>query len=209
MRESNDASARMIQLMCDGAFLSRRAFRSTPGSPAFAHMFPSSGKTWLRLTRSGNTFSAYHALDGSNWEIVFTTLIPMGSCINVGLITMNGASTGAVTGHFANVSINSIASLTVSPDVIQTQTEGETTKDFQVFPNPASDRVNIQLQEFEGEQVELRIYNQSGQLVLQKQWLELYESTPSIQLADWLPGIYMVEVKSAQYQQTRKLVINR
>src|SRR5205807_5559710 len=40
---------------------------------------------WLKLTRAGNTFTAYKSADGSNWTQVGTTTITMASGATVGL----------------------------------------------------------------------------------------------------------------------------
>ncbi len=40
---------------------------------------------WVRLVRSGNTFSAFVSIDGSIWAAVGAETIPMASAIYVGL----------------------------------------------------------------------------------------------------------------------------
>lgn len=84
-------------------------------------------------------------------------------------------------------------------------------KSFSVVPNPATSFVQISLQANKKEQVNLAIYNVTGELVL----LRNYEVTPgsnSIYLRDisqWKSGIYMVRFSSASGNQWQKLVVNR
>lgn len=206
MRESNDPTARMIQLMCDGVALSRREFRNSPGSPAFAHMYQTVGRNWLRLTRSGNYFSAYQSMDGNNWDMVFTGLIPMANCINVGLITMNGAPAGAVVGHFENVSLHGIAALGTLPNNVDVETEWEQPQDFTVYPNPASDQVNIDLGLFRDEAVQLKLYNHYGQVVLQNSFKSVQNDIESFDLSQLPPGSYILELKTDREQISKKLI---
>ena len=67
MRNDLTASSTMLRLGVDGVALTKRGMRVTPGAPAFNHLFQTQGKNWLRLTRSGNQFSAMHSTDGVNW----------------------------------------------------------------------------------------------------------------------------------------------
>ena len=107
----------MIQLSIDGTNLTKREIRQATNSLAFSQMFPSMGNNWLKLTRAGNTFGAYHSSNGINWSPVFIVNIPMSNCIEVGLITENAAPSGPVTGVFENVSLsgNSAGSMLLAP----------------------------------------------------------------------------------------------
>lgn len=206
MRESNDPTARMIQLMCDGVALSRREFRNSSGSPAFAHMYQTAGRNWLRLTRIGNHFSAYQSMDGNDWEMVFTGFIPMDNCINVGLMTMNGAPSGAVTGHFENVFLTGIAALSALPNNVDVETNWEQPQDFTVYPNPASNQVNVDLVLFRNEAVQLKLYNHFGQVVLQNSFKSVQNDIESFDLSQLTPGTYILELKTDKTQISKKLV---
>jgi len=69
-------------------FLSRPAVVIPPGTPppaedpAMANRVPTA---WLRLTRAGDTFTAYFSADGSNWKIVSTLDLKMDTSASVGL----------------------------------------------------------------------------------------------------------------------------
>lgn len=52
-----------------------------------------SPRPWVRLTRSGDTFSAYASRDGKNWEFVRSTTVPMKSQALVGLVAWTTANT--------------------------------------------------------------------------------------------------------------------
>lgn len=71
---------------------------------------PSTGTTypprWLRLTRSGNTFTAYISSDGSSWTQVHTPVaITMPANVHVGLVALRNGGTGTATATFRDVTV--------------------------------------------------------------------------------------------------------
>jgi phosphatidylserine/phosphatidylglycerophosphate/cardiolipin synthase-like enzyme len=59
---------------------------------------------WVRLTRSGNTVTAYESADGSTWTLVGSDTISLPSTALVGLAVSSHTTTSLATGTFANVS---------------------------------------------------------------------------------------------------------
>jgi regulation of enolase protein 1 (concanavalin A-like superfamily) len=59
----------------------------------------------VKLTRSGNTFTAYESADGSNWTEIGTDTIPMASGVFVGLAVTSHNTSSSATSTFDNVSI--------------------------------------------------------------------------------------------------------
>jgi hypothetical protein len=61
---------------------------------------------WVKVSRSGNTFSSYVSPDGMNWTQLGTTqTITMGQTVDVGLAVTSGNTTALATATFDNVSI--------------------------------------------------------------------------------------------------------
>ena len=71
---------------------------STPGGTGVAPY-------WVRVARSGNTFTASVSTDGTNWTVVGTDTIAMGSTIKVGLAVTSHIDGTLSTATFDNVSI--------------------------------------------------------------------------------------------------------
>src|SRR2546430_3969197 len=76
---------------------------------------------WVRLDRSGNTFTAYQSPDGVTWKLVGSDTIAMAATVLVG-IGVSSHTTDAVSATtFDHVSVNGVAmtpppcSFTVSP----------------------------------------------------------------------------------------------
>jgi regulation of enolase protein 1 (concanavalin A-like superfamily) len=65
---------------------------------------------WVKLVRSGNSFSSYAGLDGVNWvQIGSAQTITMAANVYIGLAANSGSASGLATATFDNVSINSAA----------------------------------------------------------------------------------------------------
>jgi hypothetical protein len=60
---------------------------------------------WVKLTRSGNTFTAYESPDGATWTLVGTDTIAMGSTVYVGLAVTSHTTGASATCTFDNVSL--------------------------------------------------------------------------------------------------------
>ena len=76
---------------------------------------------WVRLDRSGNTFTAYQSPDGVTWKLVGTDTIAMAATVLVGIGVSSHATDTVSVDTFDNVSVNGVAlapppcSATVSP----------------------------------------------------------------------------------------------
>ena len=76
------------------------AYSSNPGSVV------TTLPCWVRVVRSGNTFSGYYAPDGVNWVSLGTQTISMAQSVYVGLGVSSDSSTVLATAVFDNVSVN-------------------------------------------------------------------------------------------------------
>ena len=59
---------------------------------------------WVKLVRSGNTFTAYRSSDGVNWQSVGSETINMGGSVWVGLVLTNQSTSSQCTATFDNFS---------------------------------------------------------------------------------------------------------
>jgi regulation of enolase protein 1 (concanavalin A-like superfamily) len=62
---------------------------------------------WIRMTRSGNTFTAFASPDGVTWQSIGSEIITMGSTIQVGLAVTSHTDGTVSTGTFDQVTIDS------------------------------------------------------------------------------------------------------
>ena len=207
MREGTDPSEKMLQLMIDGSFLTRRELRMTTGGTAFAHVFQTQGKNWLRLTRTGNIFGAYHSLDGVNWQPILITQIAMNNCIDIGLVTMNNAPAGPVTGTFENVTVNGVAPLGMLESPFDIAHGDDQVSPINVFPNPATNNLNVEARKFIGQPVTLSILNVNGRIVKQLPMDEVYEGIIPIDVTGLNNGAYLMRIEGENETIVKRFII--
>jgi regulation of enolase protein 1 (concanavalin A-like superfamily) len=58
---------------------------------------------WVRLTRSGNTFSAYSSADGTTWTLIGQTTISMAASVYIGLAVTSHLPGSLNTANFDHV----------------------------------------------------------------------------------------------------------
>ena len=80
--------------------------------------------------------------------------------------------------------------------------------DFKVFPNPASDVINIQLSDLEAGKINIQLFDTNGRMIknIEKQSFgNIMTSIPTAELAN---GVYMVKVISNGFAGTQKVILN-
>jgi mucin-19 len=224
MRESNAAGAKKAQLMTNLSTLSRREFRTTTNGQAFPQQFPSQNRYWLRLVRAGSQFSMYVSANGLAWYFVGAQNIPMNSCIQVGLVATNYQQNSTVTATFSNVGftgsnvpplvgastpLSTLEPATNASTPLSTNNEQRST-DFQVYPNPTSGELNVNLAQYAGRAVCLEVYSLTGQLLRLVEIEEVQTGIEQLDLSALQSGMYLVKVKSDGLPEvTRRIVLTR
>ena len=209
MRESNDAGAKKAQLMTNLSNFSRREFRTTTNGQAFPQQFPTLNRYWLRLVRAGNQFSMYVSPNGQNWFFVGVQNISMNACIQIGLVVTNSKPVSTVTATFANVSFTGDGGMPpsetlASPAISQ---QAKAMPGFELFPNPTSGELNVDLMQYAGRAVRIEVYSATGQLL---QFVEVDEAQTMLErmdLSTFQNGMYFVKVKSQGLPDATKRVV--
>lgn len=83
----------------------------------------------------------------------------------------------------------------------------KSTFQFNLFPNPASNQITLQWNEFYGGQIEIRVYNTVGELIYFEEAGNFRNKT--LNTSQWLNGIYFVQVETADGVSTKKVMIQR
>ncbi len=79
---------------------------------------------------------------------------------------------------------------------------------FKVFPNPATDRINIVTTSFQGSKVEVSLLNLLGQKIISKSFgrtgagLDTYSLDLAVK-----PGIYLIQVSNGEFKQGKTILI--
>jgi len=92
-------------------------------------------------------------------------------------------------------------------DIITSTQQEELAEDFDLFPNPATDQLQIQLSSLSAP-ADLTIQNLQGQALYRKRiQLSPALQTHEIQVGDWPAGVYVLRVQSGGRQWVRKFVV--
>jgi hypothetical protein len=210
MRESNDPGAKKVQMSINrSSNIVRREIRNMQGGQAFPMDFSSPcERTWLRIVRTGNMFRGYTSMDGITWWYVMQVHVPMNSCIEIGLVLTNMQQNVPGTVTFANVSVTGTGStptITTSGDAISQDMEAAL--DVQVYPNPASETVQVDLSQFSGRAVSVAMYAISGQLVRLVELDEVQEHLMPIAVHDLTEGMYLLQISTPGMPVTGKKIV--
>ena len=106
IRETQNAgSAHAFMLVSAGKGVAFQRRAVTGGTSVSTAGSASTAPRWVRLTRSGNTFTAYESSDGTSWTQVGTDTIPMAKMVYVGLAVTSHNTSASATCTFDNVRI--------------------------------------------------------------------------------------------------------
>jgi len=101
IRESLNANSRQAMAVLSPSNGVRMQYRtSTGGSSTDVNGGSGAAPVWLRVTRSGNTFTAYRSADGTTWTQIGSTSISMASSAYVGLAVTSHTNSATSTAVF-------------------------------------------------------------------------------------------------------------
>ena len=79
---------------------------------------------------------------------------------------------------------------------------------FNLFPNPASDAINIQLNGTEASAINIQLYDATGKLIQSLERMNFGNSITTIPTAELAKGVYIVKVTSNGFSGTQKVILN-
>jgi len=176
---------------------------------------------YLRLVRQGSTFTGYASATNGNWTILGSRTISMNSTIYVGLATTSHRDGTLASAIFDNVQVinggagSSAKSATAEEEVEVLPLNSETmptanTEDlFEVYPNPTSGILNLNLAGYMGQAADVFIMNTANQLVWQRRFESNHGSEETIDLGTLQDGMYFVVVQSAVRRDVQQVVLVR
>ena len=196
MRETDAPGAKKVALVYQGGNALSRSVRFVTGGASYPSYIPTPGSRWLRIVRTGNTFQGYHSANGVNWIYSFAVVIPMSSCIQIGLTASGANSVSVVTATFDNVVITPPAGAG-NREGIQPEFNTGQLPDAGLWPNPVEDgQANLTLDPSWGKNVKIEVRNEFGQLIRFFQTDAETESTAALDLSGQAPGVYFIRVQN-------------
>jgi len=119
-----------------------------------------------------------------------------------------------ISGRIADegsISSNRVSTISTSDlRLSQTTLSLENAAAITLFPNPASTSVSMDLQSLVGKGIDLKLYNNLGQLVYQQRLEEITNGLFVISTAQFKNGLYLLEIQGKDgLSVTKKLMINQ
>ncbi len=209
LRESEAPGAKKVELLTNLGNMLRRAIRTTTNGYAYPAQFFRPQATWLKLVRTGNIFTGYASFDGINWQNVLYASIPMNTCIQAGLMVTNYSGNTVVSATFNNVEVNSSGSgMNLQlPETEGRQVDQNVNLDFNLFPNPAEDRIFVDLSSFDGQEIEVQIFNQLGQLILNRHIREAGTTPENFDLTMMKVGTHFIRVATKKGDVVKRFLV--
>ena len=195
-RENNAAGSKKVALRTQLATMIFRDVRATTNGAVQQQQLPRPGAMWLRITRTGNNFVGESSVNGVNWDVAFTITMVLPSCIEVGLFAQSANVNTTTTAVFSNV-MGVPTSPPVIPLVAADNDNTATQEVLSLFPNPASDEINVKMEAFYGKNVTISVQNQLGQVMLLREIDEVQDATERIELNTLPSGIYTLTLRTA------------
>ncbi len=208
LRESTAPGSKKVEIATDRVARLFRSVRVLDNYPAFPQQILSFDKFWLKIERTGNTFRASASVDGVMYiPYVFQT-VQMDECLVAGMFATSTNEEDIVTATFTNVTVagDVDVELQAAPQTIAQSNAAEANLSVGLAPNPAKEQVTLNLDQVIGEAAIISIFNINGQLMNMIQYDSVENATETINISTLPAGTYYVNVKTAQEQQTLKLI---
>lgn len=110
IRETLDADSKHVMVVVTpGGGVSLQLRSTTGGGSEEVTVAGVKAPQWVRLTRSGNTFTGEYSSNGSSWQTIGSVTMPMLIDVYVGLALTSHNATATCTANFSNVTINGAA----------------------------------------------------------------------------------------------------
>ena len=196
IRETNASNARQVSVFTNLQSVIRHEVRYFPGSNKVVTAHNRPFPYWLKLQRQGDWFFAFYSTTGpANFQYVHAVYVPMGSCVQVGLASFSYIVGQQATAEFSNVTVNGGIIPTIEAPEFGEVADMDTPKASSLYPNPATDMVNISLGSVRENETTLIVRNELGQVVEQRR-MEVPAIRTELNVSDLTNGMYYIEVRT-------------
>jgi len=140
--------------------------------------------------------------DGSGWSELYDDVMPQSYVVDG-----PGTLTLGVSSYFVGTLGTYGLDLNVSRSVINSTTATELDQHLTVSPNPSQGPFNIDLQLPSAAEVQVRVQDLNGRLLLQQDWGTQQQFNHELSLPNAAPGVYLLQVEVDGETLRRRLVI--
>lgn len=100
---ANASHAMVVVTPGNGVAFQRRT--STGGTSSDTHTAGLPAPAWVKVVRTGNTFTASRSTDGSNWTVMGSTTVTMGTTVYIGLAVTSHNNGTLCPANFDNLGV--------------------------------------------------------------------------------------------------------
>ncbi len=166
---------------------------------------------YLRIERSGNTFTGSTSSDGSSWEVIGSAEITMATDVYVGLAVTSSSDGAFTTATFENVTLTSDGSIGKGGPSIDADAEAvpESFALMGNYPNPFNPQTRIQFATPEQTHVTLEVFDVLGRPV--RMLLDRVQPAGTHEVyfdAGSLPsGVYIYRLSAGSFEQVGTMML--
>lgn len=121
IRDGVGANARNVLVALSPSNGVRYQWRATTGGSTLSAGAAATAPRWVKLTRAGSTFTAFHSADGNGWtQVGAAQTVSMASTVRIGLVVTSHNNALLSTSTFTNVSVTAAAAAKLTGTVIGT-----------------------------------------------------------------------------------------
>lgn len=197
IRETNAPGAKGAGLYTELTPILRWEQRLKPNGLKLVRTFTRPSPQWLKLERWGNWIFAYTSSDGRNFLYLNGVNIEMNQCVNVGFGAFSYIPEVSTIVTFKLESFTGGPALRPnSPVTPFAQAEaGNLNLEPQLFPNPATNDITIEMGGVIEQATTLRLRNQLGQVIEQRR-LDVPAEQMRWEVSSLNPGLYIIEIQT-------------
>jgi hypothetical protein len=212
MRETLATGSKKAVIKTQLSSLVRREVRTFDNGPIQSQQFFRPNAAWLRLLRIGNNFVGYSSTNGINWQFAFFANINMNSCIEVGIFSEGTSNFVPTTALFDNVIVsggvqpladngNNNSATVPEGQLLDVQLDHQP---VQIYPNPTSGIIAINVEKSNDEMIQAEIFNVAGQKVFEGEWPD---PTQELDLTQFRKGIYLIRLKIGEHNVVKRIIL--
>ncbi|WP_425421270.1 T9SS type A sorting domain-containing protein [Phaeodactylibacter xiamenensis] len=204
IRESSAPGARMIGIYSNLTSLLRREVRYTDNGQNESNTTYASFPSMLRLVRNGDRINGFYK-NGSKWIKFHQAELPMGDCVEMGLVVFSTNPFGTATATFDKVNFMSGMNLS-APNTGPIADALSDVQRARVSPNPTSGAFTLDFEQPLELEATAILLNELGQPLRQLQ-LPAGAINHSFDDSNLPRGLYFLEVRDEQgYREVLKVV---
>lgn len=201
--DDNSLHAMMAITPGNGAAFHRR--KTNGGNTANYNDTAFHAPVYLRLTKSGTSFTGSVSNDNINWTDVHTSSITMSDTLYLGICHTSHINSLRSESVWKNISITPDTALINAEEKLRISDFG-----FRIFPNPATDELNLSMELESSTNFKISITDETGKTVFED--LKNFPagiSNRTLGIASLSNGIYFITLESGKEKAVKRFVVSR